>query len=334
MKRTSLLSLLTLVLCLILALAKCTPQSPLATIAPESQATQEVPTAFPEVKPPPTSEPLKLTDGLGRMVTLPDPAKRIVSMAPSNTEILFAIDAGGQVIGRDEFSDFPAEAKNLPSIGGGFGDYNNEAIVQLQPDLVLAAEINTPEQVKALEDLGLTVFLLANPTTLAELYDNLLLVGQMTGQEAKAAELVETLQQREAAVVDKLSAVSGRPRVFYELDNTDPSAPWTAGSETFIDTLISMAGGDNVAGNLDGQYVQLSLEALLVEDPHVMLLGDAAYGVTPESVGQRPGWEAISAVRDGRVYPFDDNLVSRPGPRLIDGLEALAKLLHPELFEQ
>jgi iron complex transport system substrate-binding protein len=265
---------------------------------------------------------------------LPAPAQRIVSMAPSNTEILFAIGAGGQVIGRDELSDFPTEATDLPSVGGGFGDFNNEAIVQLQPDLVLAAEINTPEQVKTLEDLGLNVFLMANPTTLAELYDNLLLVGEMTGQGMKATELVETLQAREAAVVEKLAAVSERPSVFYELDNTDPSAPWTAGPGTFIDTLISMAGGENVASDLDGQYIQLSVESLLIEDPQVILLGDAAYGVTPESVGQRSGWEAISAVKDERVYPIDDNLVSRPGPRLVDGLEALAQVLHPELFEQ
>jgi iron complex transport system substrate-binding protein len=93
-----------------------------------------------------------------------------------------------------------------------------------------------------------------------------------------------------------------------------------------------MAGGENVAGQLDGQYVQQ--RGTLIEDPQVILLGDAAYGVTPESVGQRSGWEVISAVKDGRVYPIDDNLVSRPGPRLVDGLEALAQVLHPELFEQ
>jgi iron complex transport system substrate-binding protein len=94
-----------------------------------------------------------------------------------------------------------------------------------------------------------------------------------------------------------------------------------------------MAGGENVAGDLDGQYLQISLENLVVEDPDVILLGDAAYGVTPESVGQRSGWESLSAVQDGRVHPFDDNLASRPGPRLVEGLETLAKLLHPELFE-
>jgi iron complex transport system substrate-binding protein len=136
-----------------------------------------------------------------------------------------------------------------------------------------------------------------------------------------------------SGVEQKVAQATETPRVFYELDSTEPDAPWTAGPGTFIDTLIQMAGGENVAADLEGQYVQISLEKLVVEDPAVILLGDAAYGITPESVGQRSGWESLSAVKDDRVYPFDDNLVSRPGPRLVDGLETLANLLHPELSE-
>jgi iron complex transport system substrate-binding protein len=276
---------------------------------------------------------LELVDGLDRAVSLEKPAQRVVSLAPSNTEILFAIGAGSQVVGRDEFSDYPAEAKDLASIGGGFGDYNYEAIVELQPDLVLAAEINTPEQVQAVEDLGLTVYYLSNPTTLEEMYANLRRVGQMTGHEAEAAALAEELAARQAAVVETSASAEARPGVFYELDNTDPGAPWTAGPGTFINTLIEMAGGHNVAADLQGQYVQISLEELLVRDPEIILLGDAAYGVTPESVPQRAGWEKIAAVQEKRIYTFDDNLVSRPGPRLVDGLEALAAEIHPELFK-
>ena len=276
---------------------------------------------------------LELVDGLDRTVALEKPAQRIVSLAPSNTEILFAIGAGSQVVGRDEFSDYPAEAKDLASIGGGFGDYNNEAIVELQPDLVLAAEINTPEQVQALEDLGLTVYYLSNPTTLEEMYANLRLVGQLTGHEGEAAALSGDLAARQAAVVEKMASAETRPEVFYELDNTDPGAPWTSGPGTFINTLIEMAGGHNVAADLNGQYVQISLEELLVRNPEIILLGDSAYGVTPESVPQRAGWEQIAAVQQKRIYPFDDNLVSRPGPRLVEGLEALARLIHPELFK-
>ena len=322
-KRISLLALFT-GLCLLLALSGCVPQS--------AQAPAVTPITESEAAPEQTGR-LELVDGLDRSITLEAPAQRVVSMAPSNTEILFAIGAGSQVVGRDEFSDYPVEAKDLASIGGGFGDYNNEAIVEVQPDLVLAAEINTPEQVKALEDLGLTVYYLSNPTTLDELYDNLRLVGQLTGHESEAGALADDLAARQTAVVEKVALAEARPGVFYELDNTDPSAPWTAGPGTFINTLIEMAGGRNIANDLQGQYVQISLEELLVRDPEIILLGDSAYGVTPESVPQRAGWEQIAAVQDMRIYPFDDNLVSRPGPRLVDGLEALAALLHPELFE-
>lgn len=284
--------------------------------------------------PSPTTNPIILTDGLDREVILDSPAMSIVSMAPSNTELLFAVGAGEQVIGRDEFSDYPTEAGELPSIGGGFGDYNLEEIVNLDPDLVLAAEINTPEQVNALVDLGLDVFLLANPTSLDEMYANLLTVAELTGHLEGTEAYVAELQERVAAVEKALENSENTPTVFYELDATDPSAPWTAGSNTFIDTLISQAGGTNIASDLEGQYLQLSIEEILIRDPQVILLGDAAYGITPDSIQERNGWSNLSAVVNNKIFAFDDNLVSRPGPRLVDGLEQLAKLLHPELFPE
>ncbi len=281
----------------------------------------------------PTPQPMSFTDGLGRSVTLVSPAKRVVSMAPSNTEILYAIGAGSQVVGRDEFSDYPAEAKNLPSVGGSFSKFNNEAIVNLKPDLVLAAEINTPEQVQALQELGLRVYYLSNPKDMDGLYANLKTVAKLTGHETEADKLAESLKGRVKTVTDKIASVSEKPSVFYELDSTDPNAPYTAGPGTFIDMLIGMGGGKNIADPNGPAWAQLSLEQIIVLDPKIILLGDAAYGATPESVGQRAGWGGLEAVKNGRVYPFDDNLVSRPGPRLVDGLEALAKVLHSELYK-
>jgi iron complex transport system substrate-binding protein len=312
------------------------PPSNTTIVEPTQEATntpQPEPTSAPTETPLPTPVEASITvmDGLDRQVTLPGPAKKIVSMAPSNTEILFAVGAGDQVVGRDEFSDYPAEAAELPTIGGGFGDYNLEAIVDLEPDLVLAAEINTPEQVKALSDLGLNVFLLANPTSLDEMYINLLTIAVLTGHLEETEVLVNDLQARVAAVDDAVASSEDIPTVFYELDATDPSAPWTAGAGTFIDTLITQAGGQNIASDLEGQYLQLSIEEILVRDPQVILLGDAAYGITPESLQERTGWSNLSAVVENRIYTFDDNLVSRPGPRLVDGLEELVNLIHPEL---
>ena len=280
----------------------------------------------------PASGNLTFTDGLGREVKLNGPAQRVVSMAPSNTEILFAIGAGNQVVGRDTLSDFPEEAKKLPDIGSTFDALNTEQIVSLEPDLVLAAEINTPEQVKQLQDLGLTVYYLKNPLTLEEMYGNLEIVAQLTGYEKEAASLIDSLKKRVAVVDEKIAPISSRPNVFYELDATDPAKPYTAGRGTFITQLIERAGGHNIAADLDG-YPQISLEQVVSADPSFIILGDARYGVSAETIAQRPGWENLSAVKNGKVLPFNDDLVSRPGPRLVDALEALAKLLRPELFQ-
>ena len=280
----------------------------------------------------PTEAAMTFTDGLGRTVTLSGPAQRVVSLAPSNTEILFAIGAGKQVVGRDQLSDFPEEAKAVTDIGSTFDALNTELIVAQKPDLVLAAEINTPEQVNQLEGLGLTVFYLKNPTTLEGMYENLMLVAQMTGHTDEAAKLVDSLKARVEAVDTKIAPLSSRFSVFYEMDGTDPAKPYTAGKGTFITLLIDRAGGYNIASDLK-DYPQLSLEQVVAADPAFIILGDARYGVTPESIAQRPGWENLSAVKNGNVVPFNDDLVSRPGPRLVDALEELAKLLRPELFQ-
>ena len=277
--------------------------------------------------------PIVLTDGLGRQVRLAAPARRVVSLAPSNTEILFAIGSGSQVVGRDELSDYPDSVASIQSVGGSMGNFSTEAIVALKPDLVLAAEINTPELVKTLEGLGLTVYYLSNPTTLDGMYANLEAVAKLTGHVDETSTLVQSLKARVAAVDTKLAAISEKPAVFYELDATDASKPYTAGPGTFIDLLIQRAGGTNVASTLKDQYPQVSLEELVVLNPDIIILSDSAYGETPEKVATRPGWGALAAVKNGRVYPFDYHLLSIPGPRLVDGLEQLAKLLHPDLFK-
>jgi len=277
---------------------------------------------------------LTFTDGLGRTIKLAGPAQKIISLAPSNSEILFAVGAGKQVVGRDDFSDFPAEIKDVPSIGG-MDKYNNEQIVALKPDLILMAEINNPEQVKGFENLGLTVFYLSNPKTIEDMYANLEIVSKLTGHEQETAVVIETLKNRVAAVDAKMGAVTTKPVVFYELDSTDPAKPYSIGPGTFVDLLITRAGGVDfsVAAGIKDAYPQVSAEQLVITNPDVIILGDSMWGVTVESVGQRPGWEKLKAVVAKQVYPFDDNLVSRPGPRLVDGLETLAKLLHPELFK-
>jgi iron complex transport system substrate-binding protein len=282
----------------------------------------------------PTAEPsINLTDGMGRVITLSATARSIVSLAPANTEILFAIGAGAQVVGRDSFSDYPEAAKSVQDIGGSMGKYNNEAIVALHPDLVLAGAINPPELVASLEQLGLKVYFLSNPTTLEGMYTNVETVARLTGHLGEATALVKTLKDRVTTLDEKILPLSFAPTVYYELDASNPTKPYTGGPGSFVDMLIRRAGGINVGATLQGEWAQISMEELLVQNPAFIILGDSAYGETPEKVAARPGWEALTAVKNHHVYTFDDNLVSRPGPRWVDGLEALAKLLHPGLFK-
>jgi len=275
---------------------------------------------------PPQTNALTLTDGLGRTVNIDGVPQKIVSLSPSNTEMLFAVGAGKQIVGRDEFSDYPEEAKSITSVGGSMGKINLEQVTALQPDLVLAAQINTPEQVKALEDLDITVYYLPNPVNVEDLYQILNTVGQLSGHKEEAQALVDSLKSRVSAVT-ALPKLADPVNIFYELDGTDPSKPWTPGKATYIDELVTLAGGVNIGSVAGEGWVQMSQEAILAANPDVILLGDAAYGITAELVSQRAGWDVINAIQNNRVIPFDDNLVSRPGPRLVDGLEKLAEII-------
>ncbi len=162
---------------------------------------------------------------------------------------------------------------------------------------------------------------------------NLETVARLTGRQAEAGKLIDSLKKRVAAVDSKIATVKERPLVYYELDATDPNAPYTAGPGSFVDQLIQEAGGQNVGSILKDQWAQISIEQLLVKNPDIIILGDFAYGVTIDQLKQRAGWSTLKAVKDGKIVTFDDNTVSRPGPRLVDGLETMAKLFHPELFQ-
>jgi iron complex transport system substrate-binding protein len=276
---------------------------------------------------------ITLTDGLSRTVTLHGPAQRIVSLAPSNTELLYEVGAGAQVVGRDGFSNFPAEVKALPSVGGSMGNYNLAAIAALKPDLVLAAGINTPADVKSLEALGLTVFYLNNPLHMDGLYQNLQSVGTLTGKTVQAAALIQSLQVRIKAIEDKVPLITTHYKVYYELDATDPLRPYTAGPGSYINILLTTAGDQNIGAALSSPYASISSDEVIKLNPDFILLGDAPYGVTIDSVMQRPGWSVINAVKNKHVYLFDDDTVSRPTARIVDAIEMLAKILHPDVFK-
>lgn len=328
--------ILNIVLILSVALAACVPD---ATTEPEPDIVEEpteipptvVPIEEPTLEPKP--EPIVMEDDLGIEVVLDGPAQAIVSISPSLTEILFGIGAGDRLIGRDSNSMYPEAALEAVDLGGMWDGIPVEDILAMEPDLILAGEIFSADAIAELRDLGLTVYWQANPDDFEGLYENILDIAVLTGTEEQAEELIVSLSGRVAALDDKLAAVEETPLVFYELDASEPANPWTTGAGTFISYVINRAKAINLGDSLEGEWVQISSEELVAQNPDVILLSDALYGVTIESVSERAGWSDIKAVIEGEIYPFDPFILSVPGPRLVDGFEQVAAILHPEIAE-
>lgn len=330
--------IITLLAAFVVVLAACAVPPTVPPAAPSSSPTLVSPTEVsPTIAPtsvPSTNAPsgFSVTDGAGRKVEFAAIPSRIISLAPSATEIVFALGAGDKVIGADQFSDYPAAAKEVLRVSDGFNP-NYEQILAAKPDLVLAAGITSPDALKKLDELGLKVLVVGSEQTSFEnVMRDIELVGQVLGGQDQAAKVIETMKSKIAEVKDRVAKATTKPRVFWELDATDPAKPYTAGPGSFVHELIGLAGGENIGANLKSPYAQVSAEEVIQQNPEIVIMSDAAYGIAPDSVGKRPGWDVIAAIKNNKVFPIDDNLVSRPGPRLAEGLEAAAKLIHPELF--
>lgn len=278
---------------------------------------------------PSAAYPLTLTDDAGRQVTLDAEPQAIVSLAPSNTEIVCAIDACDRLVGVTDFDDHPAEVVDIDKVVT-MAQVDVEAVVAAEPDLVLAAgnELTPTAVIDQLTDLGLPVLVLY-PESLDEVMADIELVAAAIGQEGVAQTLVRDMDAR-AEAVEMAVADLERPRTFYEVSVFEGTI-YTAGEGSFLASLIETAGGDPVTG--DALSTSIALEDLVAADPELILLGDATYDatITPETVAGRDGWDTMTAVADERVEVVsEDVVITRPGPRIVDGLEALARAIHPD----
>jgi iron complex transport system substrate-binding protein len=305
----------------------------LLTLAVACQSTTPA-TSGPTASPAPSAPayPLTLTDDAGREVVLPAEPERIVSLAPSNTEIVCALDACDRLVGVTDFDDYPAEVAEVPDVVIG-AVVDVELVVEADPDLILAAgnELTPSAVITELGDLGYPVLVLY-PESLDEVLADVRMVGQALNASAEADALVVNMEDRIQAVSEAV-ADAPTPRTFYEVAVFE-GAIYTAGEDSFLASLITIAGGDPVTG--DALTTAIALEDLLAADPELILLGDAAYdpSVTPDSVAARPGWDAMTAVVNGGVVVMsEDPVITRPGPRIVDGLEALARAIHPDRFD-
>ena len=279
-----------------------------------------------------------VTDAIGSAVTVQGIPQRIVSLIPSNTELVFAVGAGSSVVGVTNYCDFPPEARAIEKIGD-LTAMSLEKIVALDPDLVLASKGNSKELVYSLKALGVPVFIL-DPQTIEEILDDVGTVGALVGREEAARELLDGYRQRLATVADRIGDLSEgeRPTVFVGSPFRDEN--WTPGPETYTSAVIRRAGGRNVADDLAPRtWAVYNLENIVSKDPQV-LLSTLGEGQDPEEATQRflerakalKGWRDLDAVRNGRVVLIPENWLLRPAPRLFDAIETLAGALHPNLF--
>lgn len=270
------------------------------------------------------AETLSITDDFGRNVTLEKIPERIISLSPTNTEILFAIGAGDRVIGVTEYCNYPEEAKKREKVGG-VSTVSIEKVVSLEPDLVLGDELNGKETFERLEELNITVAGL-NPVNVSEILADIMLVGTITGEEEKASALVADMEGRLGEIENKTRNVK-RPKVAHI---TWHEPIWVAGSGTVQDELIEKAGGENVFSDLN-DWDTVSLETFIDRNPDVIIVsvGHGVVGMQSyDYILSEDRLKVVNAVKNGRVYSIDADVISRAGPRIVNATETVYGYLY------
>ena len=324
---------------LVVAVACSGTSTPGGTVTPEGPASggssaNPSPTATPTPTPPPSptsppAYPMTLVDDEGTDLTLEAEPERVVSLTPATTELLFALGDGDKLVGRTDFDDYPPEAAEVPAVAS-FTGVLIEQVVDADPDLVIAGGNNftSAEDVQRLRDLGMQV-LVVYAEDLDGVLADIELVGRAVGAATEAAEITTSIQSR----IDEVTAATAdldKPLVFYEIGyGPEIYAP---APNFFVTDMIEIAGGEAVT-TADPAVFSISLEQLVTADPDVIVLGDAAYPppVCPDAVAARDGWAGITAVETGDIRPVNDIIVTRPGPRIGEGLAALALAIHPDV---
>ncbi|MCH7809067.1 MAG: ABC transporter substrate-binding protein [Chloroflexi bacterium] len=284
--------------------------------------TQEFTAAPTEV----SAYPLTIIDDAGVELTFEESPDSIVALAPSFVEVLFAVGAGDAIVAADENTDYPPEAESIQKISGFSPSV--EGIVSYEPDLVLIF-FDPGDLQSSLISLGVPVMFLATPSTVDGVYDQIEIIGEVTGHSDEAVDIVSDMKSDIAAIVARLDDVDAGPSVFHEYD----AMLFTAGPGSFPDEVYGLLKAPNIAEATGEAFPQMSTEAIIAAEPEVIVLADADFGESFETVSGRPGWGAIPAVQNERVYEVPAALLSRATRRLVDDIQLLFELLYPELLE-
>lgn len=326
MKKFKSLALFLALMLIVFAVVGCAPKKELD----ENLNVEDIDSQGKDVVEETKAFPVEIEDSFGNKVTIEEEPMKIVSLAPNNTEVLFALGLGDKVVGVTSYCDYPEEAKTKEVVGDFQGN-NLEKIIELEPDLVLIYGSGNEEENKVLNDAGIKV-LGFMPETIESVMKDIETVGKAVGKSKEAAEIIQAMNNKKNEILDKVKGQE-EIKVFYEIWH-DPLM--AAGKGSFMDELIALAGGKNIAEDAEGAYPQYDLEQLVERDPEIYLAAQDMPDKTVESIKARPGFDSISAIKNDRVYVFEGNeanLVSRPGPRIIETLEVIAKAINPELFK-
>ncbi len=294
--------------------------APVASVAPTTS-----PTTSPSAS---LAFPVTITDDEGTAVQIASEPEVIISLTPATTETLFALGLGERIAGKSQdFFLYPPEAGSIPDVAT-FDAVDIEKIVSLEPDVVFAGGnfFTPPDAIERMRDLGLAVVVLYAPSV-ETVFADIELIGQVSGRSAEAQAIVDRMRS-EFDAVERAVADLPKPRLFYELDAT--GAIYGPADDSFLAEMIVLAGGDPITTGSPDKF-DIAVERLIEEDPELILLADAPFGVTAEQVAARPGWGVMTAVKNDAIRPIDDQTVTRPGPRLFLGLRLLAQTIHPDL---
>lgn len=271
--------------------------------------------------------PMDVEDQFGNTLTFEKKPESIVSLAPSHTEILFSLGLGDKIVGVTDFCDYPEEALDKEKIVS-YTEINIEKIIELNPDLVVQYGPGDEDITASIRDAGINI-LCYEPESIDDVIDVIEKLGKVTDTVEQAESIVNEMNDKKEEIVNKVKD-SEKVKVFYEIWHEPLMA---AGPGSFMDELINLAGGENIAADAEGEYPQFDIEQLIERDPQVYLAAQDSEEKTVESIKARPGFENISAVKNDNVYLLEPNIVSRPGPRIIEALEIVAKAIHPDLFK-
>ncbi|MDP4146411.1 MAG: ABC transporter substrate-binding protein [Bacillota bacterium] len=270
--------------------------------------------------------PLTITDTYKRKVTIDKKPTTIVSLAPNITEIVYALNASDRLKGRTDYCDYPKSVSSVPSVGN-ITDPSVEKIVELKPDVVIASNLTKKDIIDKLEKLNIKVVALHGSEDLEGAYDTIEKVGQILDENNNANKIVSDMKNKVDNIENKVKAAK-KPKVYYVV-SYGQYGDYTGGKGTYVDKMILAAGGNNIAEDAEGW--KYSLEKVVEHDPEIIVC--SKYFDTKAGLINANGYRDLSAVKSGKVFEIDNNLLDRQGPRMADGLEALAKIIHPELFK-